>query len=59
MRIDYKTLYPHTARHDIKRWLLDAASDDDAWTIYRAVERMSGSRLARRLARMLTQDEER
>jgi hypothetical protein len=55
MRSDYETLHEHTARHDIKRWLLDAAKDDDAWTIYRAVERLSSARLARRLARMLTQ----
>jgi hypothetical protein len=54
---EYEALLAHIEHHDVKRWLLDGARAEDANTIRRAVERMPGHRLRRRLARLLTQDE--
>lgn len=56
---DYKTMRGHTEHHDVKGWLIRGARDEDANTIREAIERMSSSRIRRRVARMLTEDEER
>lgn len=50
----FASVYEHCKRHNIKRWLLNGAREEDANTIRRAVEAMPDHRLARRFAEMLT-----
>jgi len=50
----YDEIRDHTDRHNIKRWLKQAAEQDGAHTIYAAIERQSSHRLQRKLAEILT-----
>jgi hypothetical protein len=49
----YDDLLIHTERHDIKGWLLKAAKDDEAQTLFEAINRQPPHRLARKLAELL------
>jgi hypothetical protein len=49
----YDDLLAHAERHDIKGWLLKAAQEDDAQTLFEAINRQPPHRLARKLAELL------
>jgi hypothetical protein len=51
---DFSTLLGHTEHHNIKQWLLDGATAEDAQTIKAAIKRKSHWYLQRELARILT-----
>ena len=52
----YKDLLIHAEGHDIKGWLLKAAKDDGAHTLFEAINRQRPHRLARKLAEMLASE---
>jgi hypothetical protein len=53
----YENLHDnHMKYHNVKKWLLDGAIDEDANTIREAVERIDEATLKRRLARALLKD---
>lgn len=43
----------HVERHNLRRWLLRGAQEEDAQTIRDAINRLSDGQLNRRFARML------
>ncbi len=55
---EHDNLLAHMQHHNVKAWLLRGCDAEDANTIRRAVQRMPEHRLIRRLARILTQDEQ-
>lgn len=52
----YENVHGHMRFHNVKRWLLDGATQEDARTIKAAVKSVPEHRLIRRLARALTKD---
>jgi len=50
----YARILAHIERHNIRKWLLDGCSREEAHTIARHVKRLSDGQLARRFARILT-----
>jgi ABC-type cobalamin/Fe3+-siderophores transport system ATPase subunit len=54
MSFSYEEMHAHTSRHNVKGWLIRGAEQEDAQTILKAIKRMDESRLARRLARILS-----
>jgi hypothetical protein len=55
---DYERMLEHTSRHKIKEWLLRGAEREDAQTIRHALKKQSPRRLARKLAAILTEDQD-
>jgi hypothetical protein len=57
MDLSYKNLLDHLNHHNVKRWLLNGCDKEGAHTIKEAVERISESRLRRKLAEILQRRE--
>ncbi len=53
----YESLLGHIQHHNLRKWLLDGAKREDANTIREAINSLSDGQLARRFARMLTQEQ--
>jgi len=49
----YDKLLRHIEHHNVRRWLIDGACDENARTIRDAIDRMNEGQLNRGFARML------
>jgi hypothetical protein len=54
---NYDSLLGHIKHHNLRRWLLNGARDEDANTIRMAIEKLSDRQLNRRFARLLAKGE--
>jgi hypothetical protein len=56
MRPTYQSLLGHIEHHNVRKWLIDGATREDAQTILAAIKRLSDGSLKRRFARMLVKE---
>jgi hypothetical protein len=55
---NFETLLAHLEHHHLKDWLIEGAKREDARTIREAIKRIPDRRLNRRMAWLLSKDQD-